>query len=94
MKTIGSTIRWPQKNNNPDPKWDVTKYCEFHGEHGHSTPDCIGLCFEVADLLKKGHLEDLLLDKGKNSLAQHDTRYDDQHAKPTPERTVNVIRVA
>ena len=35
MKTMGNTVKWPGKNNNPDPKWDIAKYCEFHGDHGH-----------------------------------------------------------
>ena len=46
-------------------------------DHGHSTPNCIALHFEVADLLKKGHLQDLLSDKGKNTLAQRDAHNDD-----------------
>ena len=56
MKSMGNTVRWPRENNNLDPKWDITKYCEFHGDHNHSTPVCIALYFEVADLLKKGHI--------------------------------------
>ena len=56
IKNIGNTVKWPWKTNNLDPKWDITKYCEFHGDHGHSTPDCISFHFEVADLLKRGHL--------------------------------------
>ena len=55
MKTMSNTIKWPQKNNNQDPKQDTTKYCEFHGNHSYSTPDCIALHFEVVNLLKKGH---------------------------------------
>ncbi|KAL5576532.1 hypothetical protein UlMin_018231 [Ulmus minor] len=85
------TLNWPRKINNPDPKRDITKYCKFHGNHGHSTPDCIALRFEIANLLKKGHLQDLLFDKGKNTHAQRETRRDEQPAKPTPERIVNVI---
>ena len=69
MKTMGNTIKWPQKINNSDTKRDITEYYEFHGDHGHLTPDYIALRFEVADLLKKGHLQDLLSDKGKNTLA-------------------------
>ena len=91
MKNMGNTGRWPRKTNNSDPKRDITKYCEFHGDHGYSTPDCVALRFEVADLLKRGHLQDLLLDKGKNTLAQHETRRDEQLTEPTPERVVNVI---
>ena len=66
---MGNTVKWPWKINNPDPKRDITKYCEFHGDHSHSTPDCIALRFKVTDLLKKGHLQDLLSDKGKDTLA-------------------------
>ena len=91
MKDMGNTIRCPRKSNNQDPKRDTTKYCEFHGAHSHSTLDCIALRFEVADLLKKGHLHDLLFDKGKNTLAQRDARNDDQPTESTPKRTVNVI---
>ena len=85
MNNMGNTIKWPYKNNNLDPKWDTTKYYEFHGDHDHSTYDCIAQRFEVADLLKKGHLQDLLSDKGKNTLNN------DQPTEPTPERIVNVI---
>ena len=53
MKNMGNTIRYPRKNNNTDPKRDTTKYCEFHGDHDHSTFDCMALSFEVADLPKK-----------------------------------------
>ncbi|KAL5548402.1 hypothetical protein UlMin_003633 [Ulmus minor] len=91
MKNMGNTVKWPRKSNNLDPKRDITKYCEFHGDHGHSTPDCISLRFEVADLLKRGHLQDLLSDKGKNTVAQREARRDEQPVEPTPERVVNVI---
>lgn len=91
MKGMGNTVKWPRKTNNPDPKQDITKYCKFHGDHSHLTPDCISLRFEVADLLKRGHLQDLLSDKGKNTLAQCEACRDEQPAEPTPERVVNVI---
>ena len=60
IKRMGNTFKWPRKSNNLDPKWDVTKYCEFHADHGYSTPDCIALCLEVADLLKKDHFQGFL----------------------------------
>ena len=84
-------VKWPRKNNNPDPKRDINKYCEFHGDHDHSTSNCIALRFEVADLLKKGHHQDLFSDKGKNTLAQHEAHLDDQPTEPIPLRTMNVI---
>ena len=55
-RAMQSEVEWPWKINNLDPKWDITKYYEFHEDHGHLTPDCIALRFEVTDLLKRGHL--------------------------------------
>ena len=63
MKGMANTIRWPMNPNNHDAKRDTSKWCEFHCDHGHNTPDCIALRFEVVDLLKKGHLQDLLSGK-------------------------------
>lgn len=87
---MGNAVGWPRKTNNLDPKWDITKYCEFHGDHGHSTPDCISLRFEVVDFLKRGHLQDLLSGKGKNTLAQCKARRDEQPVEPILERVVNI----
>ena len=91
VKGMGNTVKWPRKFNNPDPKWDTTKWCEFHADHDHSTPDCNALLLEVADLLKKGHLQDLLSDKGKNKLTIRYARNTNQPLEPTLERTMNVI---
>ena len=72
MKGMGNTVRWPKEPNNPYAKCDTTKWCEFHHDHGHNTLDCIILQLEVTNLLKKGHLQDMLSNKGKNTLAMQD----------------------
>ncbi|XP_031250237.1 uncharacterized protein LOC116108089 [Pistacia vera] len=66
---MGSTVKWPGKLN-PEARRDATKWYEFHNDQGHNTTDCIALRLEVAALLKRGHLRDLLTDKGKNTISQ------------------------
>ena len=84
MKGMGNTVKWPRKFNNLDPKWDITKWYEFHTDHDHSTLDYIALCLEVADLIRKGHLQNLLYEKGKITLALRNNHMADQLAEPTP----------
>lgn len=43
----------------------MTKYCDFHKDHGHHTIDCRALQAEVAELLKKKHLQEFLNAKGR-----------------------------
>ena len=40
-----------------DPaKRDITKYCEFHRDHGHRTNNRIQLKKEIEFLISRGHL--------------------------------------
>ena len=40
-----------------DPaKRDMTKYCDFHRDHGHRINDCIQLKKEIEFLIRRGHL--------------------------------------
>ncbi|XP_031269851.1 uncharacterized protein LOC116128280 [Pistacia vera] len=70
---MGSTVKWPGKLN-PEARRNKTKWCEFQGDHGHNTADCIALQLEVAALLKRGHLRDLLTDKGKNTISHKSSK--------------------
>ncbi|PWA38094.1 retrotransposon gag domain-containing protein [Artemisia annua] len=36
------------------------KYCEFHGDKGHDTNDCIHLRKQIEDATKSGHLSHLV----------------------------------
>ncbi|GMN44746.1 hypothetical protein TIFTF001_013941 [Ficus carica] len=59
-------VTWPKKL--PDnPAGDMTKYCEFHKDHGYHTIDCRYMRAEVAELLKKGHLREFLTNKGRET---------------------------
>lgn len=68
MTSMGNIVRWPTKPKNPNGKRNTTKWYEFHSVHRDNTTDCIILHLEVAEMLKRGHLYDLLTNKGKNTL--------------------------
>nr|XP_009602029.1 uncharacterized protein LOC104097194 [Nicotiana tomentosiformis] len=59
-------------------------------ERGHKTEDCIALRQEVINMLRQGHLKELLSDKGRTNFARG--REDQGLPKPSsPARTINMI---
>lgn len=81
LKNMESSVKWLNKLN-PSVKRDMTKWCEFHSDLDYNTADYIVLRLEVAELLKKGHFCDMLLEKEKNTLKH----------KPIEELTFHPIR--
>ena len=50
-----------------DPaKRDLTKYYEFHRDHGHRTDDCIQLRKEIEFLIRRGHLRLFVASEGRD----------------------------
>ncbi|XP_021838398.2 uncharacterized protein [Spinacia oleracea] len=97
LQSVGGTVRWPKKSDRPDSTKDMSRWCDFHRDNGHTTEECISLKKEVAYLLKRGHLKDLLSDKGKETYNKdsnsqpNPTPSGDRPAPPTFEKVVNVI---
>ncbi|XP_031266381.1 uncharacterized protein LOC116124779 [Pistacia vera] len=79
MKGMGLTVKWPVKLD-LDVKRVTSEWCEFHNNHGHNIADGIALRLEVVALLKRGHLKDLLTDKGKQTMNQRNNK----EWSPTP----------
>lgn len=94
MKELGHAVKWPQKMAAPTEKRDKSKWYKFHADHGHQTDECIALRYEVTELLWKGHLIDLLSEKGKNNIVGAEERRKDQQNQPERPRaniTINCI---
>ncbi|XP_062114434.1 uncharacterized protein LOC133825521 [Humulus lupulus] len=80
----------------PSDKRDKTKWFEFHNDRGHRMDECIALRLKVSNLLRRGHLTNLLTNNGKRTFQQEADRSAVQREvtppkPPTNERTVNVI---
>ena len=84
LEKLGTTARWPRKSDRPDSKKDTTKWCSYHGDHGHRTEDCNALKKEVAWLLKKGYLEHLM---GKKDQQGNKCGNSQKQPCPPPEPT-------
>ncbi|XP_074314328.1 uncharacterized protein LOC141649540 [Silene latifolia] len=52
--------------DNPNPRKDQTKWCEFHMNVGYTTENCFTPRKEVAYLLKAGYLKDMIRPRGRN----------------------------
>ncbi|XP_074288475.1 uncharacterized protein LOC141613631 [Silene latifolia] len=63
---MGPVVRWPRKSDNPNPRKDHTKWCEFHMDIGHTTEDYFTLRKEVAYKLKAGYLKYLIKARDRN----------------------------
>ncbi|XP_031247962.1 uncharacterized protein LOC116105691 [Pistacia vera] len=91
MKEMGKVVKWLAKLPYFGARRDTTKWCEFHGDHGHVTTDCITLCLEVVELLKRGHLQDFLTNKGKVTFANKNRQVTPPLKAPSTDRMYSVI---
>ncbi|XP_021747724.1 uncharacterized protein LOC110713583 [Chenopodium quinoa] len=85
---MGDTMQWPRKNDRPVEKKDPSRWCDFHSDIGHTTDECVALRKEVAYLLKKGYLKELLSDRSKASGKERESK---QGGPPPPPPIVKTI---
>ena len=75
-----------------DPvKRDITKYCEFHKDHGHRTDDCIQLKKEIEFLIRRGHLRRYMALEDRNQTPHPPPRQPAPAQHQQPLREINVI---
>ncbi|XP_074292272.1 uncharacterized protein LOC141619152 [Silene latifolia] len=60
LDNMGDIVKWPKKTDNRNSRKDTIRWCEFHMDIGHTTEEYPGLRMQVAYLLKKGYLKDLM----------------------------------
>lgn len=57
---LGDIVKWPPKTNKPKENPDSKLWCDFHGDYGHKSYDCVALRKEIQFLVKKGHLSEFM----------------------------------
>ncbi|GJV94323.1 hypothetical protein Tco_1545900 [Tanacetum coccineum] len=57
----------PPPMTTPVEKRNHTKFCEFHGEVGHNTDECMHLKKQIEEMLKAGKLSHLIKELKQNS---------------------------
>ncbi|KAF3552739.1 hypothetical protein F2Q69_00012713 [Brassica cretica] len=73
LRQMGHQVKWPQKMKASDSFWNPGFWCDFHRDHSHKTEDCVALKIEFNELLRKGHLRELLSKKAKSHLSKETT---------------------
>ncbi|XP_070044991.1 uncharacterized protein [Nicotiana tomentosiformis] len=64
--------------------------CEFHQERWHKIEDCIAFRQEVVNMLRQGHLKEMLSDNGRTNFARG-SEHQGPPKPPSPTRTINMI---
>ena len=59
-------LRSPSQMKTDLTKRDMTKYCNFHRDHGHRIDNCIQLKKEIEFLIRRGHLRRYVAPKDRN----------------------------
>ncbi|XP_021714757.1 uncharacterized protein LOC110682741 [Chenopodium quinoa] len=88
LNKMGDTVQWPRKSDRTGEKKDSSRWCDFHSNIGHTTDECVALRKEVAYLLKKGYLKELLTNKSKASGRERESK---QGGPPPPPPIVKTV---
>ncbi|CAL8152777.1 unnamed protein product [Prunus armeniaca] len=75
--------RPPPLKGNPDRR-DTSKYCVFHGTHGHTTNNCFAWKAHLEELVKEGHCTEFIAKQAIQQIEDRDT------AKEPPQKVIRI----
>ena len=84
-------LKWPSQMKTDPAKRDMTKYCEFHRDHGHRTDDCMQLKKEIEILIRRGHLHRYVASEDRNGAPPPPPRQPAPTRHQQPLGEINVI---
>nr|XP_016514154.1 PREDICTED: uncharacterized protein LOC107830967 [Nicotiana tabacum] len=91
LEKLGLKVKWPQRMRSDTNTKKSDALCEFHQEQGHKTKDCITLRQEVVNMLRQGHLKELLSDRGRTNFARGREQHQGPLKPSSPARTIHLI---
>ena len=84
-------LRWPSQMKTDPAKRDMTKYCDFHRDHGHQTNDYIQLKKEIEFMIRRGHLRRYVASEDRNRVPPPPPRQPASTPHQQPLGEINVI---
>ncbi|CAL8153306.1 unnamed protein product [Prunus armeniaca] len=75
--------RPPPLKGDPDRR-DTSKYCAFHGTHGHTTNNCFAWKAHLEELVKEGHCTEFIAKQAIQQIEDRDT------AKEPPQKVIRI----
>ena len=87
---MGDAVKWPAKSNRPKTNPESKLWCDFHGDYGHRTCDCVALRKELQILIKKGYLSEFMT-RSKTSHVRRERTPPRQPPPPPHHKVINFI---
>ncbi|XP_020412788.1 uncharacterized protein LOC109947270 [Prunus persica] len=78
--------RPPPLKGDPD-KRDTSKYCAFHGTHGHTTNNCFAWKTHLEELVREGHCTEFIAKQAIQRIEDRDT------AKEPPQKVIRISTI-
>ncbi|CAL2241650.1 unnamed protein product [Prunus armeniaca] len=85
--------RPPPMKGNPS-KRDTSKYCAFHGEHGHYTNNCNAWKRHLEELVRKGHCTEIMAKKAIQQIEDPDSQESELTTKERKRKIAQVTYVS